>query len=197
VEETNRKQRMQEAPAIQNSPRGRFCHWHIDTPDTAERVLLKGISLSGSDQATIASATIMGCASHSPSSRHSRNTVFAQEWHLPQQVPTPNWLRSSGIELNPALTAWRIWRSETLWQMQTIIAAPWESGSQDQFVQLRQPQPVNPALMVNLDFTALPEQIFALEARGMPASSARIRARQAVSCIGRLLEGARHRIIFL
>jgi hypothetical protein len=197
VEKTNRKQRVQEALAIHHSPDSRFCHWHIDTLDRGGGNIAERDFFKRGDQAAMVLATIMGCASHSPSSRHSRNTVFAQEWHLPQQVPTPSWSRSSGIELNPASTAWRIWRSETLWQMQTIIAAPWDSGSQDQFVQLRQPQPVNPALMVNFDFTTLPEQILALEARGMPASSVRIRAGQAVSGIGRLLEGSRHRIIFL
>lgn len=75
-------------------------------------------------QAANAGRNRTGCASSSRSSRHSRRTVLAQEWHLPQQVPTPSCSRNCGIVVKPLSTAWRIFRSETLWQTQTIIHAP-------------------------------------------------------------------------
>jgi hypothetical protein len=43
---------------------------------------------------------------------------------------------------------------------------PGASRRQDQLVQLRQTQPVDPAFMIDLDFAPMPEQIAALEAFG-------------------------------
>jgi len=54
-------------------------------------------------------------------SRHSRNTLFAQEWHFPQQVAIPRFSRNSDMEDMPESTACRIFRSDTLLQTQTII----------------------------------------------------------------------------
>jgi hypothetical protein len=65
-----------------------------------------------------------GCTSRAPSSRHSRNTCLAQVWHFPQQEPTPRLLRNAGIVVCPRSTASRIFRSETLWQMQMIMRIP-------------------------------------------------------------------------
>jgi hypothetical protein len=47
----------------------------------------------------------------------------------------------------------------------TPVGSFLHSCSQDQLVQLRQPQPVNPTLMVDLDFTHVPEQVLAPDPR--------------------------------
>ena len=56
------------------------------------------------------------------SSRDSRTTVFAHGRHLPQQLPTLSWLRTSWSDSAPEATACRIALSDTLWQMQTIMS---------------------------------------------------------------------------
>lgn len=76
------------------------------------------------DYAAIAVSNMVGCSSRTPSSRHSRNMVFAHELHLPQQVPTLNCSRNCGIEVTPESTARRILVSETLWQTQIIMNMP-------------------------------------------------------------------------
>jgi hypothetical protein len=44
-----------------------------------------------------------------------------------------------------------------------LVVASVESGRQDQFVQLRQPQPVNPAVVIDLDFPSLLQQVLAFQ----------------------------------
>lgn len=61
------------------------------------------------------------CDSMGSRSRQERSTDFAQEWHLPQQVPTPSDSRKAGMDRTPSSTALRIRFSETLWQIQTIM----------------------------------------------------------------------------
>ena len=48
--------------------------------------------------------------------------VFAQGRHLPQQLPMLSWLRTWCSDSAPDAIALRMALSDTLWQMQTIIA---------------------------------------------------------------------------
>jgi len=70
------------------------------------------------------------------------------------------------------------------------------SCGQDQLVHLRQAQPVNPAVVIDLDFSLLPEQVFAFDARRMHCRFCCMVCLAAILFRG-LLRGSSHSVVLL
>ena len=77
-----------------------------------------------------------------------------------------------------------------------VLSVP-ASGSEDQLVQLGQPQAVDPALMVDFDFALLLEQVLALEARCLRRSQRGWTALAAAILVHHLPRRPSHLVILL